>query len=301
MFHHFHDHNHLPAQGSLCPSDFSAMLDWLESKYNLIGAREYFRKFERSQLANEDICLSFDDALLCQYDIAVPILEERGIDAFFFVYSSVFSGAPDNLEVFRYFRTNSFNNIDDFYNHFFELVRNNYEGNLEYHQFQYNKLDYLNAFPFYTANDKWFRYLRDQVLGAKKYEELMLNMIEERGFSPDSISKNLWMSEDHLKDIYKRGHLVGLHSYSHPTKISKLSYEEQKKQYKNNFDHLRSVVGDISSMSHPCGDYNDDTLEILDDLGIKIGFRSSLSETKIKGKFEIPRDDCANIYKAMQL
>ena len=50
-----------------------------------------------------------------------------------------------------------------------------------------------------------------------------------------------------------------------------------------------------------CGDYNDDTLKILDDMGIRIGFRSSLSETTIKGKFEIPRDDHANIYKAMQL
>ncbi len=40
---------------------------------------------------------------------------------------------------------------------------------------------------------------------------------------------------------------------------------------------------------------------ILDEMGIRIGFRSSLSETTIKGKFEIPRDDHANIYKAMRL
>ena len=60
-------------------------------------------------------------------------------------------------------------------------------------------------------------------------------------------------------------------------------------------------MGDVVCMSHPCGDYNDDTLKILDDMGIRIGFRSSLSETTIKGKFEIPRDDHANIFRAMQL
>ena len=49
-----------------------------------------------------------------------------------------------------------------------------------------------------------------------------------------------------------------------------------------------------------CQNHNGD-LKILDEMGIRIGFRSSPSETKIKGKFEIPRDDHANIFKAMQL
>ena len=301
MFHHFHDDRHLPAQGSLSQSDFSKMLDWLDDRHNIIGAKEYLEKFELSQLTDEDICLSFDDALLCQYDIALPILEERGIDAFFFVYSSVFSGTPDNLEVYRYFRTNNFSDIDDFYNQFFKLVESVYEGTVDQHRSQYEELNYLNAFPFYTESDKWFRYLRDQVLGVQKYEQLMLHLMTTKGFSPSLIIKDLWMSEDDLKDISKRGHLVGLHSYSHPTQMSKLSYQEQYNQYKKNLDHLKPVVGEVVCMSHPCGDYNDDTIKILDGMGIRIGFRSSLSETIIKGKFEIPRDDHANIYKAMKI
>ncbi|MDC1510708.1 polysaccharide deacetylase family protein [Gammaproteobacteria bacterium] len=301
MFHHFHNDKHLPAQGSLSSSDFSEMLDWLGKKYYLIGAREYLRRFEKSQLRDNDICLSFDDALLCQYDLAIPILKERGIDAFFFVYSSVFRGEPDNLEVFRYYRTNQFNDIDEFYSQFFTLVEMEFEGELAQHLSQYKKLNYLNAFPFYTENDKWFRYLRDQVLGPAKYEEMMLHLMASTGFTPSEIIKDLWMSEDELKEISKQGHLVGLHSYSHPTQMSKLSYQEQYQQYIKNLEHLNAVVGEVVCMSHPCGDYNDDTLKILDEIGIKIGFRSSLSQTAIKSKFEIPRDDQANIYKAMQL
>ena len=300
MFHHFHDEKHLPAQGSLNSSDFSQMLDWLSDRYNLIGAREYLEKFESEKLSENDICLSFDDALLCQYDIAIPILEERGIDAFFFVYSSVFTGNPDNLEIFRYFRTNNFSGIADFYNQFFELVESELKDSLDQHRQVYSSLNYLNAFPFYTESDKWFRYLRDQVLGVQKYEQLMLRLMAVKGFTPNDVIDDLWMSEDDLKDVANRGHLVGLHSYSHPTQMSKLNYEEQYSQYKKNLDHLSSVVGDVVCMSHPCGDYNEDTLTILDEMGIRIGFRSSLSETTIKGRFEIPRDDHANIYKAMQ-
>ena len=301
MFHHFHNDKHLPAQGSLSSSDFSEMLDWLDDKFNLIGAKEYLKRFEQSQLADNDVCLSFDDALLCQYDIAIPILQERGIDAFFFVYSSVFSGTPENLEVFRYFRTNNFQDIDDFYSQFFNLVEIEFRNELEQHRSNYQKLNYLSAFPFYSENDKWFRYLRDQVLGTENYEKLMLQLMASKSFSPSEIIKDLWMSEDDLKEISTQGHLVGLHSYSHPTQMSKLSYQEQYKQYKKNLEHLNAVVGEVVCMSHPCGDYNDDTLKILEELGIRIGFRSSLSETTIKSKFEIPRDDHANIYKAMQL
>ena len=300
MFHHFHDEKHLPAQGSLNSSDFSQMLDWLSGRHNLIGAREYLEKFESAKLSENDICLSFDDALLCQYDIAIPVLEERSIEAFFFVYSSVFTGNPDNLEIFRYFRTNNFSGIEDFYNQFFELVASELKDSLDQHLQVYSSLNYLSAFPFYTESDKWFRYLRDQVLGVQKYEQLMLRLMALKGFTPNDVIDDLWMSEDDLKDVANRGHLVGLHSYSHPTQISKLNYEEQYSEYKKNLDHLSSVVGDVVCMSHPCGDYNEDTLTILDEMGIRIGFRSSLSENTIKGRFEIPRDDHANIYKAMQ-
>ena len=143
MFHHFHNDKHLPAQGSLSSSDFSEMLDWLGNKFNLIGAKEYLKRFEQSQLTDKDVCLSFDDALLSQYDIAIPILKERSIDAFFFVYSSVFSGTPDNLEVFRYFRTNNFHDIDDFYSQFFKLVEIEFERELEQHRLQYQKLNLI--------------------------------------------------------------------------------------------------------------------------------------------------------------
>jgi peptidoglycan/xylan/chitin deacetylase (PgdA/CDA1 family) len=301
MFHHFHNDKHLPAQGSLSSSDFSEMLDWLDYKFNLIGATEYLKRFEQSQLKDNDVCLSFDDALLCQYDIATPILKDRGIDAFFFVYSSVFSGTPDNLEVFRYFRTNNFDDIDDFYSQFFRIVEIEFRKELEKHRSKYQKLNYLNAFPFYSEKDKWFRYLRDQLLGTENYEKLMLQLMASKNFIPSEIIKELWMSEDDLKEISAQGHLVGLHSYSHPTQMSKLSYQEQYKQYTKNREHLNGIIGEVVCMSHPCGDYNDDTLKILDEMGIRIGFRSSLSETTIKSKLEIPRDDHANIYKRMQL
>ena len=53
-------------------------------------------------------------------------------------------------------------------------------------------------------------------------------------------------------------------------------------------------------MSHPCGNYNDDTLKILKELDIKVGFRDSLIPSFIESPLEIPREDHANIVKIIK-
>ena len=137
-------------------------------------------------------------------------------------------------------------------------------------------------------------------LFLKKYKKVKDNNIII-GFNTNEIIDRLWMSESNLKEISKKGHLIGLHSFSHPTRISKLNYHEQKNEYVTNYRHLENLVGKIVSMSHPCGDYNSDTLSILKDLGIQIGFRSSLEPNEIKSKYEIPREDHVNILNQMKL
>ena len=301
MFHHFHSDKHDPTQGSLSAADFEDMLDWLSDRYNLINADQYLQKFEEDKLGEGDICLSFDDGLLCQFDVAAPILRSRNIKAFFFVYSSAFTANPDLLEIFRYFRASCFENIDDFYELFFEIVESENRALYLSEHNKFQGLDFLASFPFYSNNDKWYRYLRDQVLGVKKYNSLMLEMMRQESFDKEAAFSLLWMTEDNLKELHTDGHLIGLHSFSHPTEMSKLSRAEQEKQYSQNLEHLESVIGagSIYSMSHPCGDYNDDTLDLLTKMNIRIGFRSSLSCKDIKSGLEIPRDDHANVFKDM--
>ena len=77
--------------------------------------------------------------------------------------------------------------------------------------------------------------------------------------------KNLWMSEHDLIDLESKGHVIGLHSYSHPMQMSKLSKTEQLLEYQKNYEHLTELIGrPIKAMSHPCGDYSACTLTILE-------------------------------------
>ena len=300
MFHHFFDEQHPKGQGAISSKDFEDMIDWLSERYTLLDADEYQHQAENDCLLSSDICLSFDDALLCQYDIARPILRKKKMSVFFFVYSSCFSGELDYLEVFRYFRTVEYKSIDSFYSEFFTLIENVHPSDFDVAKAQYNPKEYLSDFPFYTENDKWFRYLRDVVLGVTRYYNLMISLIETKKFKINQIVSKLWMTDEHLINLKLEGHIVGLHSYSHPTMMHLLEAKEQEKEYRKNFKHLSEVVGeDIATMSHPCGNYNFDTLDILKRMGVKVGFRSNISVAEIKSSLEIPREDHANVFKEM--
>ena len=300
MFHHLHDEIHKASQGSLSITDFKAMIEWLNINYSLIGAREYKQKFENNTLKDNDICLSFDDALKCQYDIAIPILKEYGLDAFFFIYSSVFHEKPSLLEIYRYFRTTYFDDIEEFYSEFFQLAKSINPKKFTSHALIYKDLNYLSSFPFYSKSDKWFRYLRDIFLEGNNYSEIMSDLMIQKKFNIESANKLLFMTEEDVIDMDKKGHVIGLHSYSHPTQMNKLNKNEQKFEYQKNCKHLEELIKKpITTMSHPCGNYNEDTLTILSELNIKIGFRSSLNPINVRSSLEIPREDQANILKIM--
>jgi peptidoglycan/xylan/chitin deacetylase (PgdA/CDA1 family) len=300
MFHHFHGAEHPVGQGSISADDFNQMLDWLSSQYNLLSADTYLSNLEKGRLEKNDICLSFDDALLCQSDIAVPILNRRNIRAFFFVYSSPLVGNPDPLEIYRYFRTVGFSDIEQFYSEFFEEAGALFSDSIESTKKTYDENSYLKEFPFYSSNDKWFRFLRDQVLEKSDYDGVMNNLMRRHYFDVQFASSKLWMNNSHLKNLSNAGHIIGLHSFSHPTMIHKKSIEDQESEYVQNFEHLYSVLGSKPyAMSHPCGNYSDETLKILRKLGVKIGFRSNNSITSIRSTLEIPRDDHVNVMKEM--
>ena len=114
MFHHFHDNIiHKNSQGSLNKDDFYKIINYIGKK-NILDANLFFEKFKNNKLKENEVCITFDDAIKCQIDIALPVLEDLKIKSFFFVYTSIFEGKPDNLEFFRYFRTNYFNSIEEF-------------------------------------------------------------------------------------------------------------------------------------------------------------------------------------------
>tara|TARA_E500000178_G_scaffold323656_1_gene349435 strand:+ start:331 stop:1299 length:969 start_codon:yes stop_codon:yes gene_type:complete len=308
VFHHFHDDGiHTKGQGSIDKDDFYKMINFI-GRNNIINADEFFEKLKKKKLKNNEVCLTFDDAIKCQIDIALPVLEELKIKSFFFAYTSMFQNKPDNLEIFRYFRINYFDSVDEFYKNFYKILDKDLKSFFERNSVLIKETKI--KFPFHTISDIKFRLVRDNFLTKSQYEEVMFLMFKEKQFNHYDLYKKLFFQKSDLQTLNNLGHLVGLHSHNHPTFLENLGYNEQKNEYEKCLslisDILNKPKNEIKSMSHPCGSYNEHTLQILKELGIELGFKSIMTiepekgMTKVNNSFlEVAREDHSNIYKRM--
>ena len=305
MFHHFHDGKmHTKIQGSLSKDNFAKMIKYI-GKENILDAGEFAEKLKKRTL-NKEVCLTFDDAIKCQIDIALPILEDFKIKSFFFVPTSMFQGNPDYLEAFRYFRNNYYEEMNDFYNDFYEITDKDLKPFFKSREKNISELKI--KYNFYSLEDIKFRQLRDILLSKNEYETLMLKLMKKNKVDIKQINKKLFLQKNDLILLDKLGHVIGLHSHSHPTRIENLSYDEQKKEYLQNKSLLVQILNKeanhIKSSSHPCGSYNHNSLKILKELGVEIAFRDNMNldrgAIKINNSaLEIARQDQSGIYDKM--
>lgn len=298
MFHHFHGESHPAVQGSISGVELREIVKHLCSNYNLLNADMFHKKHEKGRLDKRDICLTFDDGLACQYDIALPILNEFGIKAFFFVYTSVLEGRAEMLELHRYFRTVCFDTVDDFYIKFFDVFDAFFPSESKVAQNNFIKGDFFGEFSFYTVHDKYYRYIRNYILSPTDFNSIYEQMMAEANFNAAAVADKLWMKRHQLEGLVSDGHLLGLHSHSHPTDIRLLSKEEQYAQYATNQSVLQEISkSPIKAMSHPCGFYNDESLDTLRDLGVNLGFRSNSAPNVPGSGLEVPRIDHMTVYR----
>ncbi|MBF0369126.1 MAG: polysaccharide deacetylase family protein [Magnetococcales bacterium] len=300
MFHHFHNQQHPRGQGAISGGEFRELLEHVGMD-RLLPAHEWLDRVQAGTLGENDLCLSFDDGLRCQYDIAVPVMRELGLTAFWFAYTGPMSGEKDTLEIYRYFRTVQFDHVDAFYGAFYQTCRkldlwDQITQGLE----GFDPAGYLAPHRFYSNNDRTFRYVRNTILGAERYETVMDTMISGNGFDADKISDQLWMKPEQLKELHDAGFVIGLHSHSHHNRIIDLPQARQEAEYTTNARHLKAITGeDPITVSYPCNAYDAETLRFLSSIGVRVGFRTDLFDTP-KSLLELPRMDHIEVIRQMK-
>ena len=300
MFHHFTDNFHPKIQGALSSSQFENIIEKL-LPLGLVSATEWEKLYLSGKLKNE-FCFTFDDNLKSQIDVALPVMLKYNLNAFFFVYTNPFLGKIERLELYRFFRNIMFNSVDEFYDVFFKVMKEQDFWKRIENNYQKEKAEsYYSQIPFYTLNDRIFRYLREEILGEKYYYHIMDNLIKESAFLEHKIINNIFFNTDDLNKLIQTGNIIGLHSQYHPTNMAKLSKKEQYHEYKSNYDFIQSKCPySIISMSHPSNSYNSDTIDILKSLEIKYGFRS-VNDLSSFSTYELPRIDYLLIEKEFKI
>jgi len=296
MFHYFHDgKRHPAAQGTVSALEFEQVLDRFASVGKLLGADEWAFRAERNALREGEVCVTIDDGLVCQADVALPHLKERGLPAFWFVQSGILTGDVGLMEVFRQFRSEYFSTLSGFYEAFFSRTLGSRVGAGIGSRPAEMPDAYLEDFAFYSDEDRAFRYVRDEVLGPEEYIDVMSDLMSSMDTSVEKLSDGLFLTGACLQELEREGHIIGLHSHSHPYLLGGLPEEKQRLEYETNYEVLSEIlVAPPFSVAHPRNSYGAETLAILRSLGIRLGFRSNMAMPGYSN-LEFPRKDSADV------
>lgn len=298
MFHYFHNEKiKKKIEGSLTAKQFEKILIKIGIK-NIVSPEIFLKKIKNKDYKKKLVCLTFDDGIKSQIKIALPLLNKYKLKAFFFC-----NNIPSKLdaEYFRYFRNHYYKKVDFFYKGFF----NNSKKDLKIFFKNYKKRIYeiKRNNKYYSINDIKFRLVRDELLSNHEYRKIMLNLFKKKNlnYKKFKLEKELYFSKKDILKLRDLGHTVGLHTKDHLI-IHNLSKIEQSAQYKKNLRNLSAILNQkkrIVSMSHPKGNFNKDTLDILNKIKIEIGFLNRFHDRKLlKKKYKkytnliIPRIEC---------
>lgn len=303
MFHYFHNEFIPRTQGSLSSKQFINIIDKYSRNYNILPASDFANKAINGRLQSNDVCITFDDGLFSQYAIADNILSQKGLTAFYFVYTSPMDGILEKMEVYREYR-NRYESIDDFYDDFFvALIEFGNSIGIDYKSIMNTDeaKNYFAQYDYYSPNDRLFRYLRNEIL-VEKYDEIMGVLMDRNGFNPEIECKNIWITPEQLLQMNRRGDIIGLHSHTHFTSLKDLSFEKKRWEYSTNKKYIEKIIQDkVNTASYPCDTYDLDTDKILSSLDINIAFIAHYEDPENNklglDLHRIPRIDASSVLK----
>ncbi len=181
MFHHFCENSQPNSLGAITPNQLEKIIaSYKKRAIDILPAEEWYQRALMGSLNKGQVCLTFDDALRSQINLALPVLEKHGLTAFWFVYSSVFEGEKSTFEIYRYFYDNYFATFDEFFCVFIRYLESSQAiKDFLHERNRFLESDYLSEYPFYSDVEKEYRYFRDRVLSKEQFNQLMENILAD--------------------------------------------------------------------------------------------------------------------------
>jgi peptidoglycan/xylan/chitin deacetylase (PgdA/CDA1 family) len=121
--------------------------------------------------------------------------------------------------------------------------------------------------------------------------------------SSDYIGGKEFLSREQIKDLHDRGHIIGSHSCSHPTKITDCTQEQLLHEWGSSIEVLSEIIEQpVTVASIPGGFYSTAVAKAAVEQGVKYLFTSepvqkiaSLDGCAIIGRFSVKRGDSASV------
>lgn len=92
-----------------------------------------------------------------------------------------------------------------------------------------------------------------------------------------------FLSEEDIRELDRRGHVIGSHSHTHPENLTRLSQEELQYEWQTSVDILERILGKkVTVASVPNGYDNKDVFETAYRAGIRIIYTSTPTNREVQ-------------------
>ena len=273
--------------------NFKKQLDFLCSRYRILGRQEFLDAVQEGRCPSDAVVLTFDDGLLDHYQFVLPELERRQLWGIFYVVTgpletdSVLSvhlvhrllgkyGGPKMLDALK------------------AIVEP--EMLTHAHVREFKTLTYPDQADDLEATTLFKRIL-NYFISNEWQRPILMQLMEKM---PLDNLDDIYLNRAQIQEMHSCGHLIGSHSGTHPL-FSKLISGHQESEIQGSFDFLEEILGEqpIRTFCYPYGGFHSftpETEKLLSDAGCKFSFNVEYRDIEINDlkcrPQALPRYDC---------
>ena len=140
--------------------------------------------------------------------------------------------------------------------------------------------------------------------GGESAYTVAADILEKYGFhghffiATDFIDTDTFLKTRQIRELHARGHIIGSHSASHPTRMAYCTEEEMRREWRTSTEKLADITGGAGTVaSVPGGYFSRQVAETAAECGIRILFNSEpvtkvydVNGCSVLGRFTIKQD-----------
>lgn len=297
MYHYTRDlkHSRYPEIKGLDVNLFREQIAFMKSNFNIVTMEQVLEAIStKEKLPEKALLLTFDDGYADNYNVAMPVLEEYGVQGSFFIPGKTFT-THQLLDVNKIHyvlaSANIYNLVEDL-----KKEMDYYRGQ----EFQYAPTEelfakYAVASRFDIKETVFVKQMLQTVLPEKLRNIISSKLFAKYvGVTEEQLAYELYMSEKQIRTMKRHGMFIGIHGYDHYW-LGNLPVEQMENDISLALDALDEFVDRKQwVMNYPYGNYNKDVLVYISKQGACLGLTTEvrLADIDKDNPLELPRLDC---------
>lgn len=262
---------------SLRVADLEGLIECLLRERKPVTATQLITYFlEGGSVPANSFHLTFDDGIRDHVTNVLPVLLAYGLDGSFFIPGCLFAdgGSLPLLEKQRFLQY-AFSEYAEFLSQFCRNVVSRFpryrSEEIEPSQRNLRRIgEYLAEYGFYSPEERYYRYLRDQVLQEPEFAVVVEALFAERFGSEEAVCRTHYLSPHDVGVLHRAGMTIGGHGLSHQH-LPRMP--DQRRDIAEGLRVITQILGTCpTTFSYPYGSYDESTLRLMNEFGMVYAF-----------------------------